>query len=78
MELGNFKFYRKDGWKINPDDDVLNGILRGVFRCGGHCPCRNKYSGSEEGYDMCPCKAYREEDCCCCTLYIKEKILTTL
>lgn len=70
MELGNFKIYRKEGWILNPNDNVVNGILKGLVRNEGHCPCQNKYSGTNDS--ICPCKAYREEDCCCCTLYIKE------
>lgn len=70
MDLGTFKFLRKEGWKINPDDKVVNGILKGLARCDGHCPCHNKYAGTE--FDICPCKAYREEDVCCCTLYVKD------
>jgi ferredoxin-thioredoxin reductase catalytic subunit len=73
MDLGSFRIYRKEGWKINPDDKVVNGIIRGIFRCNGHCPCANKYSGDTGGKDVCPCYAYREEDYCCCGLYVKEK-----
>jgi len=71
MELKNWKILRKDGWKINPNDKIVNGIMKSLDRCNGHCPCNNKYSGTDD--DICPCKAYREEDICCCQLYIKEK-----
>lgn len=71
MELKNWKILRKDGWKINSNDKIVNGIMKGLDRCNGHCPCNNKYSGTDD--DICPCKAYREEDICCCQLYIKEK-----
>lgn len=71
MDLGSFKIYRKEGWILNPDDKVVNGILKGIARNAGHCPCNNKYSGT--GDAICPCKAYREEDCCCCTLYLLMK-----
>ena len=53
------------------NDKVVNGIMKGICRNDGHCPCHNKYAGTDD--DVCPCKAYREEDCCCCALYIKEK-----
>jgi ferredoxin-thioredoxin reductase catalytic subunit len=71
MDLDNFKILRKEGWTINPNDNIVNGIMKGLVRNNGHCPCQNKYSGTDD--DRCPCKAYREEDCCCCTLYVKEK-----
>lgn len=51
------KFYIKEGFILNPNEKVVNGILKGLERNGGHCPC----------------KAYRKEDNCCCTLYIKNK-----
>jgi ferredoxin-thioredoxin reductase catalytic subunit len=71
MDLGSFKIYRKEGWMLNPNDKVVNGIMKGIARNDGHCPCHNKYSGTDD--DICPCKAYREEDFCCCGLYIIEK-----
>lgn len=71
MDLGSFKILRKEGWKLNENDKIVNGIMKGLARNDGHCPCHNKYSGTDD--DICPCKAYREEDCCCCSLYVKEK-----
>ncbi len=65
------KFYIKEGFILNPNEKVVNGILKGLERNCGHCPCHNKYSGTDD--DICPCKAYRKEDNCCCTLYIKNK-----
>lgn len=61
----------KDGFILNPNEKVVNRILKGLERNGGRCPCHNKYSGTDD--DICPCKAYREEDNCCCTLYVKNK-----
>lgn len=58
---------RKQGWKLNPLDKVVNAILRGVERNDGECPCQN-----ESRDKHCPCSGYREEDKCCCGLYIKE------
>ena len=64
-------FFIKDGFMLNPNEKVVNGIMKGLQRCDGHCPCHNKYAGTD--YDICPCKAYREEDCCCCNLYVKKE-----
>ena len=70
MENHKWKRFRKPGWILNPDDKVVNGILKGLLRCDGHCPCHNKYAGTND--DLCPCKSYIEDDVCCCKLYIKE------
>ena len=64
-------FFIKDGFMLNPNEKVVNGIMKGLQRCDGHCPCHNKYAGTDD--DICPCKAYREEDCCGCNLYIKKE-----
>lgn len=65
------EFVIKDGWILNPNEKIVNGILKGLKRNNGHCPCHNKYSGTE--FDICPCKAYMEEDVCCCHLYLKKE-----
>ena len=69
--MSEFKFFIKPGFRLNPDERVVRAIVRGVERCGGHCPCHNRYAGTE--FDVCPCRAYREEDECCCTLYVKNQ-----
>lgn len=56
----------KEGWQLNPNEKVVNGIIRGLNRCDGSCPCDNK---SED--PKCPCSGYRLEDKCCCNLYVK-------
>ena len=60
------EFFIKPGFMLNPNEKVV----RGIERCGGHCPCHNRYAGTD--FDVCPCKAYREDECCC-TLYIKNQ-----
>lgn len=66
MTLEEIKANIKDGWQLNPNEKVVNGIMRGLERCNGLCPCNNN---SED--KRCPCSNYREHDCCCCKLYIK-------
>ena len=66
----HFEFCPHPGWIVNPNTKAVEGILMGLKRNDGHCPCHNKYSGTED--DICPCKAYREEGHCCCHLYIKQ------
>ena len=61
---------RKPGWQLNPNDKVVNSILKRVEKNDGECPCANVGETHEDR--LCPCKGYREGDHCCCRLYIKE------
>lgn len=56
----------KEGWEINPNANIVRGILNSLERTGGICPCDND---SED--KTCPCSNYREHDKCCCGLYVK-------
>ena len=58
---------RKDGWILNPNDKIVNSIIKRCVANNGECPCLND---SEDKH--CPCSNYREKDICCCKLYIKE------
>lgn len=61
-----WNIYRKNGWVLNPNDKVVNGILKGLERNNGECPCHNN------SFDRhCPCTNYTERDICCCGLYLK-------
>ena len=51
---------------INPNEKVVNGIIKGINRCKGDCPCNND---AEELH--CPCSNYRLNNKCCCKLYLK-------
>lgn len=62
------QIYRKEGWVLNPNDKVVNGIFKMVERNNGECPCHND---SEDKH--CPCSDYRENDICHCGLYLKVK-----
>ena len=62
------QIYRKEGWVLNPNDKVVNAILKICEMNNGECPCHN------ESVDKhCPCSDYREEDICKCNLYIKKQ-----
>lgn len=63
------KIYRKSGWVLNPNDKVVNAILKRCEKNEGECPCHNDGATKEDR--MCPCKNYRENDKCCCGLYLK-------
>lgn len=61
------KMLPKEGWKLNPNIKVVNGIMKGLERNNGECPCHNN---SED--KKCPCSDYREKDICHCSLFVKE------
>lgn len=58
---------RKPGWGLNPNDKVVNAILKRCEKNGGECPCWNE---SEDKH--CPCSGYRLHDECHCNLYVKK------
>lgn len=60
------KVLRKEGWILNPNDKVVNGILKMIEKNNGECPCDNH---SEDKH--CPCSDYRENNVCHCGLYLK-------
>lgn len=59
---------RKEGWQLNPNDKLVNAILKRIEMNDGECLCENN---SEDKH--CPCSDYRENDICHCTLYIKKE-----
>ena len=61
---------RLPGFQLNPNDKVVNAILKRCEVNGGHCPCSNVDAGTD--LDICPCRHYREDNICCCNLYIKQ------
>ena len=64
--LRMIQIYRKEGWVLNPNDKVVNAILKRCEMNNGECPCHN------ESVDKhCPCSDYRERNICHCGLYIK-------
>lgn len=60
---------RKEGWELNPNDKVVNAILKRCEACDGECPCTNPGETREDR--LCPCAEYRLNDKCHCKLYIK-------
>lgn len=65
------EFYIKPGFKLNPNPKIVEGIVKGIKRCDGECPCHN--TGATREARMCPCENYRLHDNCCCTLYVKDE-----
>lgn len=58
---------RKEGFMLNPNDRVVNSLLRMIERNDGKCPC----SGNTSENLNCPCSNYIQHDNCCCGLYKK-------
>ena len=67
MTLEQVKNNIKDGWMLNPNEKIVNGILKGINRNNGECRCNNNSENK-----MCPCSNYRLHNHCCCTLYVKK------
>ena len=65
------RILRKDGWILNPNDKLVNAIFKRLEITGGECPCDNHGKTQEDR--ICPCKEYRENDHCCCKLYIQKQ-----
>lgn len=58
-----------DNFILNPNKKIVNGIIKGLNRTGGICPCHQETDIEED--KNCPCKKFREDKICCCNLYIK-------
>ena len=66
VDLEYVKNNIRPGGQLNPNEKVVNGIIKGINRCNGDCPCNND---AEELH--CPCSNYRLNNKCCCKLYLK-------
>ena len=63
------KIVRREGFRLNPDDNTVNNIFRALERCDGHCPCKHN---NRRGHDQCPCSEYLQYGNCYCGLYVKD------
>ena len=64
---------RKNGWILNPNDKVVNAILKRCENNDGLCPCVHN-SEYYEGKDLhCPCTDYKLKDVCACGLYVLDE-----
>lgn len=61
--------FRKEGFILNPNDKVVNTLLKMIEKNNGKCPC----TGNTSEDLHCPCSNYRVLDQCCCGLYKKVK-----
>ena len=58
-----------DGYKPNPDKEVIKTIMMGIKKKNGYCPC--KVGETED--NKCPCASYRNGEGCICGLYVEDK-----
>ena len=57
-----------EGYKINPDERYTKGILDGIDKKGGYCPCQVGIIPEI----ICPCEHLRYTGHCCCKMFVKE------
>ena len=53
---------------LNPKTNVVEAIRKRLVITEGYCPCLAERTEDT----ICPCKAFREEQHCCCSLYVEE------
>lgn len=54
--------------QLNQNQKVVEAITKRLRQNDGYCPCDQGDVPEED--TKCPCKAYREAQYCCCTLYV--------
>lgn len=59
------------GMRINPNNKIVKAINNRLEITEGFCPCVHNSIGNYEY--ACPCKKAREENLCCCKLFIKNE-----
>ena len=57
------------GYRINEDKKYVLGILEGLYRKNGHCPCRVNVDETT----LCPCDEFVSEGICKCNLFVKKQ-----
>ena len=57
---------------LNPNLKIRNAILARLKVTQGQCPCVPEDQWNED--TRCKCKKMREEQVCCCDLYVKEEL----
>lgn len=61
---------------LNPNEKVVIAIRSRLQMTGNQCPCLPPEKWNED--TLCECKAMREQNHCCCTLYVLEEGETDL
>ena len=56
---------------LNPNEKIVNAIKKRLEITNGQCPCISEDEWTED--TLCPCKVFRENQYCCCCLYVKSE-----
>lgn len=56
------------GYKLNPDKEYVDKIIKGIYKKEGHCPCRVTIDETT----LCPCDDFIQNGVCKCNLYVKQ------
>lgn len=56
------------GYRLNPDSEYVNNIIKGIYRKDGHCPCRVNVDDTT----LCPCDEFVSDGICKCSLFIRK------
>lgn len=59
-----------EGTILNPNEKVVAAIRKRLEATEGYCPCDQGDIPKED--TRCPCKKYRTQGICCCTLYVQK------
>ncbi len=57
------------GYRLNPDEEHIAGIIAGLAKKEGHCPCRVK----KDDTTLCPCDEFTGQGICKCKLFVKSE-----
>jgi ferredoxin-thioredoxin reductase catalytic subunit len=60
--------------KLNPDESIDKAIRNRLKITDNQCPCIEESQWHSD--TKCPCKALREQEYCCCGLYVKVEDIT--
>lgn len=56
--------------QLNPNEKFIKAITKRIQMNDDYCPCDQ--GDTLKSDTKCPCKAYRDNHYCCCTLYVKK------
>lgn len=53
-------------FKLNTNRKYVDGIINGILKKDGHCPCRI----NDDDTTLCPCDEFVEKGICKCRLFL--------
>lgn len=57
--------------RLNINEKIVNAVNKRLIITEGYCPCVPDSIGQEDY--ACPCLKAREQNLCCCKLFIKDE-----